>query len=391
MENEFIQFERVVTRGLLLGHVFATIVLGYLPICLALNGETIPGRLIGIAAIFCLLIPLALWLLLKRQQRRAGYFTIASLTTGALVAYTVASIFAPSGKSADANLTQDFYENAKFRATSLANMVPEIDQLKLGTYLFEHLDPFINGQKAENLRNNIVKIYKEARSDPEFVQVGSSLGYCYNEIIGDELDFSHCYIYIPKHLGRDQYPALIFLHGSLGNFKAYLWILKSIADTEGFAIIAPTYGAGNWNRDIGQSVLKRTKEMCKSNPLIDEERLFLGGISNGGKGVTREIAANGNQYKGFLLISPVLEDTIMQKVTFAQNILNKPILLLHGETDRRIPLNFIQYAASTLKIFSDKVTFRIYPDQDHFLFFNERDWCSSVIREWIQQYNILDE
>ncbi len=336
------------------------------------------GRFVGGAFVMLLSGIISLWLLWFRRVRVPGIFIAGFLLIGGLCCFSCASAIAPAGGIPDGNFTQRYSGNSSFSKNTLANVVPEIDQLKIGSYLFPHIDPFIDQQQGVRIRRLFLDIYREMRQDALFVEAGSALSTCYEDILEGKRRTLHFYEYVPRHLALESYPVVIFLHGSLGNFKGYTWVLKSMADSEGYAVIAPTYGCGNWHLDEDSSVLTAVYEHCVEEPALNQKSIYLAGLSNGGRGVIREIQNHSNRYKGFVLISPVLESKIISSVDFASSSAGKEFLIIHGENDRRIPATAVRTAEAILRNKGLSVASHYYPKEDHFLFFSQR---ASVIQD----------
>ena len=60
--------------------------------------------------------------------------------------------------------------------------------------------------------------------------------------------------------------ALVFLHGGLGNFQGYWALWKRFADATGVAIVAPTFGSGNWSGDGGLESIEQARKFCVNHP-----------------------------------------------------------------------------------------------------------------------------
>lgn len=358
-------------------HAAATVPLLCLPCLLLLRGETAGGRLVGGAFVLVLVASLCLWLLWSRKTRLIGGVLVGGAVFASFVCLGGAVARAPAGAVPDGNFRQVHTGNAAFRKFALPNIVPEIDQLKLGSYLFGVLDPFIGPRKGKRVRRLFLDVYREMRQDARFVEAGSALGMCYEDIFTGRRRLLHFYAYVPRHLERESYPVLIFLHGSLGNFKGYTWVLKELADAEGCAVIAPTYGCGNWFRDRDCAVLNAVHQHCVAEPSLDHTTVWLAGLSNGGTGVTRAVRDHGGRYRGVVLISPVLERDITGTPGFVSNAAAKPFLIIHGEEDRRIPASGVRRCEAVLRHGGADVASHYYPGEDHFLLFSQR---VSVVR-----------
>lgn len=387
--NKMIKTTARLKRSLLIaifaGHLLATLLLLYFPWTLLVHAETAGARLVGEGFVLLLCGFVFLWLLRFRRTRLPGALVTGLFLIGSLYCFSRASAMAPTGVISDGNFTQRYGGKTSFSKGALANLVPEIDQLKLGSYLFPHLDPLIDREQGIRIRRLFLDIYREMRQDAAFVEAGSALGMCYEDIFSGKRRTLHFYEYVPRHLAQEPYPVLIFLHGSLGNFKAYTWVLKDIADSEGYAVIAPTFGCGNWYLDQDSSVLTAVYEHCVEDPALDQNAIYLAGISNGGTGVTREIRSHGNRYKGFILISAVIESEIISSVDFVNNSAEKPFLIIHGEKDRRIPAAAIRTREGILKNQGLSVTSHYYPEEDHFLLFSQRASVIQDIAEWLKK------
>jgi pimeloyl-ACP methyl ester carboxylesterase len=366
-------------------HFTVTLVLLYLPLTLLIRAETTEGRWVGGAFVLLMSGVMALWLLCFRRTRMLAALIAGLLLVGGLSCISRASATAPKGGMADGNFTQSYTGSSSFSKRALATIVPEIDQLKLGSYLFPHLDPFIDREQGVRIRGLFLDIYREMRQNPRFVEVGSALGICYEELLTGKRRTLHYYEYVPRHLEQESYPVMIFLHGSLGNFKGYTWALKHLADSEGYAVIAPTYGCGNWFLDEDSSVLTAIYNHCVEDPTLNQKSLYLAGLSNGGTGVTREIKNHGNRYKGFVFISPVMESKIISSADFASNTAGKKFLIIHGESDRRIPATAVRDCEMILKTGGSSVASHYYPNEDHFLFFSQRVSVIQDIVNWLKE------
>ena len=368
---------------LLPSHVLASVLLAILPLLLLFNGETVAGRLVGLGALFLLLSCLALWLMMS-SNRKLRLLPLPLFTAG-LICIAICYAISPNGDVPPGNFSSHYGDRAKFSRISLANLVPEIDQLKLGSYLFSLIDPRLGAEQGSHLRHLVLDVYGEMDRDENFRDAGSVLGMCYEDILLGRRDKLHFYEYVPRHLGRKSYPVMIFLHGSLGNFKGYMWVLKELADSSGIAIIAPTYGCGNWYLDRGCSVLNATYAYCRANSELDANRIILAGLSNGGTGVTRAVRDHGQRYMGVILLSAVLEQSIISSPSFASNAVKSRFLIIHGEDDNRIPVECARRCEAVLKQDGLTVKSRYYQGEDHFLFFSRRTEIVKDMAEWIGQ------
>ncbi len=259
-------------------------------------------------------------------------------------------------------------------------LVPEIDQLKLAVTLVPFLDAYTTRAKARRLNSLLAIVYGEMANDRDFAALGSAMHYAYADLLGLPFDVGHLYVYIPTNRPQDRMPVVLFLHGSVGNFKGYVWVLKQVADRCHVAIVAPTFGFGNWSMPGGVEAIERAREFCARNPLLDTNRIVLAGLSNGGLGVTRAGGGTPANYRGFIYISGVIEND----PAFAAAAKGMPLLIIHGAEDERIPRKYIDEAINGMRQqgLAPEVTF--YADEDHFLIFSKRNEVARQLSAWLQ-------
>ena len=339
------------------------------------------GALCGCAAV----VSLALWDMFRRRgaKRMAKgplrWFFVACLCA------VVCMVVAPRGVRPGGNFSSVHSGASSPSRFAPSSLVPEVDQLLLGARLAPYLDPYLDKARGKRVSSLVREVYAGMEADAAFQGVESVLGACYGELFGSLSEDVHYFKYVPRQRGPGPYPVVIFLHGSLGNFQGYTWVLKALADEAGVAIVAPTFGAGNWWKDPSCKMLRRTREVCAADPELDASQLWLAALSNGGTGLTRAVADHGREYRGFLIFSCVLEPAVVLSPAFAQAIRGRPVLLLHGEEDERIPVRGIRQTESILRGQGARVTSRYFAGEDHFLLFSKRKELMRLCAEWMRR------
>ncbi len=345
--------------------------------------ETGASRVFVLSAFAAFPIPVLLWFSgrVKRFSLPAKKLSLflASLSL-ALLAFLYSNT--PPGESLSKEQPQSiFLRQYSYQRTSLANLVPEIDQVKLGSYLFPLVDPFIDNEQGKHIRDLLLKVYRDMENSPSFSRLGSVLNYSYRDISFGGDYGGHLYTYIPSSWQNSSRSAILFLHGSMGNFKGYLWLWKQFADTHNFAIIAPSFGMGNWDQKGGIFAVEEARQYAVEKLGVNPSGIYLAGISNGGKGVSHVGQKYSEYYQGFICISPVLETDIL--LTWPKK--EQPILVLHGEKDKRIPLKFLQKELGSLRQKRFSIQEKIYEKEDHFLFFSSPEKIFRDIDKFIQE------
>lgn len=356
-----------------------------LALLLLVHAQTGQARLFATATLVGLPAPVLLWLALYLRRKRATLWTAAGLALAALLLLGLDLAWtAPGHASPGAPVQSHYLGTARYARASPANLVPEIDQLLLGTRVVPLLDPLMDEANTRELRRGVEEVYGAMRHDAEFERLGSVMNLNYRDILLRDRPTGHFYEYIPS-AATGRVPVVLFLHGSLGNFRGYLWVWKAMADAGGFAVVAPTFGAGNWDQPGGREAIERMRRYCTEHPRFDPSRLYLAGLSNGGRGACIGAAAAPADYRGLILISPVIDPDLLASPSFVAAWRNKPILVLHGQADNRIPVAYVEGAIAAMKQAGLRVDSQIYPGQTHFLFFTIRAEAGRLITEWLKR------
>ena len=178
-------------------------------------------------------------------------------------------------------------------------------------------------------------------------------------------------------------PAILFLHGSAGNFKAYTWVWSAFAEAHGYVIIAPSFGFGAWQRPDGARSALRALDDAAQLVEIDREQVYLAGLSNGGLGVSQLASLAPERFQSLVFISPVMDTKIVDQTAFHQVWAECRVLIVTGETDQRIPLSYVNQRVDRLRRGSVLVDYVIYPGEDHFLFFSQRGAVLNNVAVWL--------
>jgi len=355
---------------------------------LIISAETFASRIFAISLI-SLYSATILLVFVIRASRKSILIAMIVLYSFGIILLLGSYHASPSGDSSkNSNFRSYFPTNQKYIRWSPANLVREIDQMKLGALILPFLDPYIDQPKARRIKNLFLTVYKELQKDSAFVETGSVMNYAYAEIWGSTSDVRHLYVYIPQHNSQKELPVILFLHGSLGNFKGFLWIWKQFADNHKFAIVAPGFGLGNWHKPGGIETIEAARQFCAQHPELDPKRIILAGLSNGGMGVSRAARANPQSYQGLLYISPVMEKAVLISHDFVQGWKDRPVLIIHGSQDKRIPQEYV--GERVLELYQNDIRpdVKIYNDEDHFLFFSKRHEIIEEIHRWIQEQDL---
>jgi pimeloyl-ACP methyl ester carboxylesterase len=346
--------------------------------------ETWSARLV----IGSVLLGLVAGVLVWRRRRGLAWVTGAWATGGVAVACVLASLArTPSGAptmtaTSGARLVSRFTSAHPYPRFAPANVVPEIDQFKFGSYLVPATDPFLTAASSARLRGLIVDVYRDMDRDPAFRALGSAMPYAY-----DDTDSGHVYAYVPAHAPAEKLGVLLFLHGSAGNFKVYTHLLQRVAEQEHVMVVAPSFGFGNWQNQGGTAAIAAAVGYAVRELDADPSRVVLMGLSNGGRGVTRALRDGEEPYAGVVFLSAVMETNVLQAV--GERCRGMPALVLYGEADDRLPRDYEETGAEALRKAGLVVRVQAYPREDHFLFFSQKasiqDETAAFVRKTLMQ------
>ena len=352
-------------------------------IALFLLGATLRGQSVGLGAailggvLFC---AIGYWN--HEWFKRIRRPLLAVLLPLAALLYIVPGLLAPNGGAPDARVRNCYlHGQGGFSRWTPGNVVPEIDQLKVGVDLFRLRD--IDAAEAGRLQSLILPLYPTMDQDPDFRSVGSAMGAAYRDVLHLGYRTGHYFAIVPKTTGDQRLPCLVFLHGMGGNMKACLWLLSKLSEQNHCIVIAPTFGIGNWDRaGSGKFVDAVVHEAMTAMP-IDPKRIFLMGYSNGAMGVTRAAIADPKLYRGLIYLSAVTDDDSASTDQLPKGEQGQRILFLHGAGDRRIPWELVAKASEPLGRRGYKVQLKVFSDDDHYLLFAKPDAVLANIAEFM--------
>jgi pimeloyl-ACP methyl ester carboxylesterase len=295
----------------------------------------------------------------------------------------------PSGRAQhNAPVSNQFTTGTAFPRFRPTNIIPEAEQVNLAFTTLPYLDPLLTRQQAREVRGFTLDIYREMEQDSDFHRMGSVMGWAYADLVGADYDVGHYFLYIPHNRPDETLPAVVFLHGSAGNFRSYTWVWSQIAEEQGMVVIAPSFGFGEWQRQGGtESVMRALDDATivvqNKGVEIDTNRIYLGGISNGGRGVSLVGEQYADRFRGLIFVSPVFMTPSIESPAFSTGWDGRPILVVTGEADQRVSLAYIDGNVGQMQANGADLTYITYPNEDHFLFFARRAEVLADISSWI--------
>ncbi|QIF04342.1 prolyl oligopeptidase family serine peptidase [Roseimicrobium sp. ORNL1] len=346
---------------------------------------TFQGRLFAVGAISLGMVPLLAWMNPDIKWLRRAALALLLVWMGVAIWLVRVS---PSGKPPTGARVENRYVGGKwnYQTQALGALLPEVDQFMLGFRLMPFLDPLFTQRQAGPLIKDTREIYQELEADSDSYALGSVMPDAYNEIWGLPFDRGHYFLYVPRSLDRTKpAPALVFLHGSGGSFKSYTWLLSKIADEQGVVIIAPSCGLGNWKAPRAPQMVVEALDDAAKVVALDMGRIHLAGLSNGGLGVTRTLVSPyANRFRSVILFSPVCDDKAVNSAPFAESCRGKPVLVISGEEDDRVPITYVRQCMDVMRRAGVEVQLSAYPQANHFLMFSHREQWREEISAWLK-------
>jgi pimeloyl-ACP methyl ester carboxylesterase len=102
------------------------------------------------------------------------------------------------------------------------------------------------------------------------------------------------------------------------------------------------------------------------------ERIYLAGLSNGGIGASRLANQYQSDLAGLILISGADPTSVPVAL---------PILVIHGETDERIPVSMIE---DFVLVSGSKATYHLF-EGDHFVLLKQADQVQNAVANWLME------
>jgi pimeloyl-ACP methyl ester carboxylesterase len=143
-------------------------------------------------------------------------------------------------------------------------------------------------------------------------------------------------------------------------------------------------GFGNWYRADGVRAVERALSDAEMVVPLDGDRIYLVGLSNGGTGVSRVASEMPERFRGLVYISGVIESSIVTDHSFLRDWRDRPVLVIHGGADRRIPVSTARLAVAGMESGGVDVSYVEYPDEDHFLFLSRLEEVLQDVSMWME-------
>jgi len=171
-------------------------------------------------------------------------------------------------------------------------------------------------------------------------------------------------LYEPRAI-KEKVPLLVFLHGG-GESGDNIEVVKKHGPPKlidagkefPFYVLSPQnpYEKGFWD---DRAVMELVDKIVKNNN-VDENRIYLAGLSRGGYGAWRLAMNNPDKFAAMIVVCAASSPK-----GYANWIKHIPVWIFHGEKDRVVPVSESMQMAETLKDLGANVKLTLYPEADH--------------------------
>lgn len=173
---------------------------------------------------------------------------------------------------------------------------------------------------------------------------------------------------IPKNYQTSKkYPLVVFLHGGLSNRpwkNTDTWWNRYLeTDTQEFIALYPSATLSNpWWSDYQTEKLRNIINGIKRDYAVDQNKVFLVGISDGGAGaiyqgvLLKDILAGTVSVIGSPSVLAATENSVSKNI-YEPNLASIPLLMINSENDPLYPASKIELIVEYLRSFAPQVQF----------------------------------
>ena len=310
------------------------------------------------------------------------------LITGGL--WGAAYVKSPKGTTKDpqSGFESIYGEEVFYPRWHPANLVAERDQVRLALFAAGYAGMDFDDSRNTEARKILKATYEDiAYLAPDFVDYGTQLPAVYHSWSGQPADQIHRYIYrSPKGLERPSMPVILLLHGHSGNIKAGPWAFKRLADEFGMALIAPTFGKGDWESEGAKERLEEALAFIKRQPDLDSASVILAGYGTGGHGVLLGARELPQAFKGFVHISSPVTLASIKPFTDSGSLKKLQTLIIHGASDRMVRTEEVEKATAMLQRWQMPITYQRFEEEGAMLLFKRNEDVMGRIGTWIRNW-----
>jgi len=220
--------------------------------------------------------------------------------------------------------------------------------------------------------------YTHFMSDPDVPELPDAMRDAYDQMAREEGNlpspFAATYLGLQRpgasdaiEFMRDGDAAVVFLHGSAGNFTMSCWLFAHAAAKAGVSTTCPsTTWVGDWWSHPGEKIVRESIASLRAR---GKKRIYLAGLSNGGIGASRLAPRLADEkLAGLILVSGAAPDASAS---------NMPTLVVQGRADAQV-------SAAVCRAYATRANAKyVELAAGHFVLLVERDKAQKAITDWL--------
>ena len=229
--------------------------------------------------------------------------------------------------------------------------------------------PFIGGisfSEAKGLVPELIKSYDEMESEQ-----GKYSSLLFDSLAGIPYFVGSEILAFDAKNPSNQKSAVIFLHGTGGNFALLCWMISKGSQSIGAATYCPTLNVlGNWGSETGRKIVSQLISDLRSK---GTEHIYLAGLSAGAVGAGQIAGSLAEELEGVGLLfggHPAIRT------------LKKPVLFMYGKDDERFPVELLSWVAKLSAKTNPQVTINIV-EGGHFFALQHNEQFLELFKAWL--------
>ena len=185
-------------------------------------------------------------------------------------------------------------------------------------------------------------------------------------VVDERLDYECGYTYSVKvpagYNASNEYPLFLYLHGQLLDSVFFNNMMANnfhIPDDDKYIIVRPSKLESDWDPKKALDVL----EDIKANMNVDDDRVYLTGLSMGGRGTFIVAAALPDYFAALMPLSP--HHTPYSYLPLAESVAHIPIWMSHGTNDSTSSYDMAAQMAENLTNLGAEIEFQTVIGGEH--------------------------
>ena len=174
-------------------------------------------------------------------------------------------------------------------------------------------------------------------------------------------------IYVPEYYRGEPCPLVVALHGGSGHGRGFLWTWLRDARTRGAILVSHTSRAATWSLmgpDIDSPSLDAMVDQVKNQWNVDEKRVLLTGISDGGTFCYLSGLRDDAPFTHLAPCSASFHPLLLEGASQGR-LRGLPVYLIHGVLDWMFPVAVARTARDALSASGADVEYREIEDLSH--------------------------